>query len=395
MSAAAGLEPGGDELPYGWCTKSLGSVIDFINGYAFKPDDWRGSGTPIIRIQNLNGSDAFNYFDGSIPERYHVEAGDLLFCWSGSRGTSFGARKWTGPLGYLNQHIFRCEMSRDLDDDFAFFLLESMTSAIEAEAHGGGGLVHIKKSEIVKFDTLLPPLDEQRRIAEVLRSVDETIAAAIDVIGQMRAARSHRLDAFMALPGSFRRIDEICRLSGGYGFPIKQQGKASGRYPFAKVSDMNRPGNEVQLRYSENYVDEADLRTLRAKPFPTGTIFFPKVGATLLTNKRRVAATEMLVDNNVMGAVATKVDPWFLYYALCTIDMADYVQPGAVPSVNQRTIGQIMIPVPEEAVQNEFVRSMRDLDTAIETQSDAIAKLAATKVAIAADLLSGRVRVPA
>jgi type I restriction enzyme S subunit len=76
---------------------------------------------------------------------------------------------------------------------------------------------------------------------------------------------------------------------------------------------MNRPGNEVEMRHAENYVDAADLRTLKAKTFPIGTTFFPKVGATLLTNKRRIAAVEMLVDNNVMGAVATDVDPWFLY----------------------------------------------------------------------------------
>jgi type I restriction enzyme S subunit len=160
----------------------------------------------------------------------------------------------------------------------------------------------------------------------------------------------------MALPGTFRRIDEICRLSGGYGFPIKHQGKAAGQYPFAKVSDMNRPGNEVEMRHAENYVDAADLRTLKAKTFPIGTTFFPKVGATLLTNKRRIAAVEMLVDNNVMGAVATDVDPWFLYYAFCTIDMADYVQPGAVPSINQRTIGQIMRPSRIEGRRRSLLR---------------------------------------
>lgn len=259
----------------------------------------------------------------------------------------------------------------------------------------GSAQPFIKPSDVKGAWVPIPPLDEQRRIAEVLRSVDEAIAAADAVIGKLRETRSHRLEALMALPGKFRRIDEICRLSGGYGFPIKHQGKASGRYPFAKVSDMNRPGNEVQMRHAENYVDEVDIRTLKAKTFPVGTTFFPKVGATLLTNKRRIAAVEMLVDNNVMGAVATHVDPWFLYYAFCTIDMADYVQPGAVPSVNQRTVGQIMVPVPDRAVQEEFVATMRDLESAIEAQSDALTQLMTAKLALMSDLLSGRVRVPA
>jgi len=275
----------------------------------------------------------------------------------------------------------------DFDDRFFFYSLQNIDLRSEGYAR------HFK---LLKEQTIAcPPFDEQRRIAEVLRSMDEAIAAADGVIRQLRDTRSHRLEALMALPGTYRRIDEVCRLSGGSGFPIKHQGKVSGRYPFAKVSDMNRPGNEVQMRHAENYVDDADLRTLKAKTFPVGTTFFPKVGATLLTNKRRIAAVEMLVDNNVMGAVAAEIDPWFLYYAFCTIDMADYVQPGAVPSVNQRTIGQIMIPVPDRATQEEFVEAMRDLDAAIEMQSGALAQLTAAKQALMSDLLSGRVRVPA
>jgi hypothetical protein len=38
---------------------------------------------------------------------------------------------------------------------------------------------------------------------------------------------------------------------------------------------------------------------------------------------------------------------------------------------------------------------MRDIDNAIEMQSDALAQLVANKHALMSDLLSGRVRVPA
>ncbi|KUR76959.1 hypothetical protein AQZ50_12130 [Novosphingobium sp. Fuku2-ISO-50] len=281
-----------------------------------------------------------------------------------------------------------------LDPTYLYFVLQGLTLHFEAQSQPGTQR-NLNSSLVGTTEIPLPPLEEQWRIAEVLRSVDEAITATQDVIVQLREVRSHRLDAFMALPGEYKRIEDVCRLSGGNGFPIKHQGKSSGRYPFAKVSDMNRPGNEVLMRYAENYVDDADLRALKAKTFPVGTTFFPKVGATLLTNKRRIAAVEMLVDNNVMGAVATSIDPWFLYYAFCTIDMADYVQPGAVPSVNQRTIGQIMIPVPSKSEQEGFAQSMRDLDLAIEAQSDALGQLRQSKAMVAADLLSGQVRVPA
>ena len=310
-----------------------------------------------------------------------------------SRATIGFAAINTVPMT-TNQGFITFKAGETLDPVFLLHWLTASRSDLVAAA-GGSTFKELSRSTAKLLPILLPPLDEQRRIVEVLRSADEAIGAAASVIIQLRETRSHRLETFMALPGAYKRIDEICRLSGGYGFPIKFQGKTKGRYPFAKVSDMNRLGNEVMLRYAENYVDDDDLRVLRAKPFPAGTTFFPKVGATLLTNKRRIAASDIIVDNNVMGAVATDVDPWFLYYAFCTIDMADYVQPGAVPSVNQRTIGQIMIPVPSKPEQEGFALSMRDLDLAIEAQSDAMAQLRKTKALIAADLLSGHVRLPA
>jgi type I restriction enzyme, S subunit len=48
------------------------------------------------------------------------------------------------------------------------------------------------------------------------------------------------------------KLRDVCRIAGGYGFPLRHQGLA-GTIPFFKVSDMNRRGNEVWLSESENY----------------------------------------------------------------------------------------------------------------------------------------------
>lgn len=364
--------------PADWQAATLGEIITLEYGRSL-PDKVRRAGD--VPVYGSNG------VVGAHDEAL-VPTGGIIV---GRKGTAGSVTVSPGPFWPIDTTYFvKTRQAVDWD-----WLAATLHHARLNELNEATGVPGLNRDKAYGQPVLLPPLDEQRRIAEVLRSVDEAIAAADAVIGQLRETRSYRLEALMALPGTFRRIDEICRLSGGYGFPIKHQGKAAGQYPFAKVSDMNRPGNEVQMRHAENYVDAADLRTLKAKTFPIGTTFFPKVGATLLTNKRRIAAVEMLVDNNVMGAVATDVDPWFLYYAFCTIDMADYVQPGAVPSINQRTIGQIMLPVPDRTAQEEFVETMRDLDAAIEGQSDALAQLAAAKQAVMSDLLSGRVQVPA
>ncbi|TXN17207.1 hypothetical protein FV219_00845 [Methylobacterium sp. WL122] len=275
--------------------------------------------------------------------------------------------------------------TEDFDPRYFYYALDALALPSEGYAR------HFKL--LKERHIPVPTLNEQRQIAQVLLSVDRSITAANDVLGQTREARTHQLECLMALPGSMRPLKDVCRLSGGNGFPIKYQGKREGRYPFAKVSDMNRPGNEIELKSAENYVGREEVDLLRLKVFPPGTTFFPKVGATLLTNKRRISAREIIVDNNVMAAEATGIDPWFLFYAFNTIDMADYVQPGAVPSVNQGTIGQIMIPVPSLQIQQRYVGVMRDFDRAIQSQAGAVGRLTRTKNALKGDLFSGRVRV--
>src|SRR5690348_11041159 len=86
-----------DELPEGWTLAPAGDVLGLVNGFPFKPSHWKGRGLPIIRIQNLNNADApFNYCPDRIPDKYIVKKGDLLFAWSGTPGTSFGAHIWDG-----------------------------------------------------------------------------------------------------------------------------------------------------------------------------------------------------------------------------------------------------------------------------------------------------------
>jgi hypothetical protein len=52
----------------GWDPKKLTELADYINGYAFKPEDWGKEGLPIIRIEQLKNPDALaDYFNGKLP----------------------------------------------------------------------------------------------------------------------------------------------------------------------------------------------------------------------------------------------------------------------------------------------------------------------------------------
>ncbi|MFY0535945.1 restriction endonuclease subunit S [Nannocystis pusilla] len=138
-----------------------------INGRGFKPYEWGTLGLPIIRIQNLNGSDDFNHYSGQYNPKILIKNGQLLFAWSGSRGTSFGPHIWSGATALLNYHTWKVEVVESkVSQQFLFHALRHLTGYIEGRAHGASALVHIQKWEMEKFSILIPSrLSEQRAIA--------------------------------------------------------------------------------------------------------------------------------------------------------------------------------------------------------------------------------------
>lgn len=165
------------EIPEHWKVGPLKYETRFINGAAFKPSDWSDEGIPIIGIENLNGGGNFNHTSREVDSRYHIHEEDLLFAWSGNRGTSFGPFVWRGEgLYYLNQHIFRlsnfqCERS------WFYWVLKGVTTYVEKQAHGIIGLVHITKQELGIVKIPLIPRYEQQAIAEHLDREMEKIDA--------------------------------------------------------------------------------------------------------------------------------------------------------------------------------------------------------------------------
>ena len=91
------------EIPESWEVITVGDLATFSGGHGFRPAEWSDTGLPIIRIQNLNGNQSFNYYAGVIEEKWLVQPGELLFAWAGSAGASFGPCIWPGPVGLLNR----------------------------------------------------------------------------------------------------------------------------------------------------------------------------------------------------------------------------------------------------------------------------------------------------
>lgn len=158
----------------------LGEICRFINGRAFKTTEWATSGLPIIRIQNLNNPGAdFNFFNGELDDRHRVLNGDLLFAWSGTPGTSFGAHIWTGPTAALNQHIYKVETINDGSNPiYIKFAINEKIEELIQQAKGGVGLQHITKGAVEKTKIRLPPIEVQNLIVEKISLYQEKFDAA-------------------------------------------------------------------------------------------------------------------------------------------------------------------------------------------------------------------------
>ncbi|WP_121494634.1 restriction endonuclease subunit S [Teredinibacter turnerae] len=182
-----------------WTNPRIGDICEAINGKTFKSSEWATTGLPIIRIQNLKSEEsAFNYYNKDLEDKYKVENGDLLFAWSGTPGTSFGAHIWKGSLAALNQHIFRIDFDQTkIDKKYFCSALNYCVAGMIENAQGGVGLAHITKSKFMETKLPLPPLNEQHRIVakieELFSELDKGIESLKTAREQLKVYRQSLL----------------------------------------------------------------------------------------------------------------------------------------------------------------------------------------------------------
>ena len=143
----------------------LGDVATYVNGYAFKPSDWSGTGLPIIRIQDLTGNSyQTNRYNGEYDKRYEVNNGDILISWSASLGVYI----WTGEKAVLNQHIFKVVFDKaEVNKSFFVHQVQNILEKAASQAHGAT-MKHLTKPVFDALPFKLPSLAEQQHIASVL-----------------------------------------------------------------------------------------------------------------------------------------------------------------------------------------------------------------------------------
>ena len=181
------------DIPDSWEWVRVRNCTELFNGRAFKPSDWTVMGLPIVRIQNLNDEKApFNYYDKSVDEDVHLYGGELLFAWSGTPGTSFGAHIWRDQEAVLNQHIFKLLFDENaLFKPYYMYALNQRVGSLIKAAHGSAGLQHVTRGVFESTLIPLPPFAEQIRIVEklnVLFPIVDHYSSAYDNLNNLQSA---------------------------------------------------------------------------------------------------------------------------------------------------------------------------------------------------------------
>ena len=156
-----------------------------------------------------------------------------------------------------------------------------------------------------------------------------------------------------------KRLDNVCSIKSGYT-PSFDDLSSNGEFPYFKVAEMNLPGNEKYLINTPSYLSG------NIKTFPANSIVFPKNGAAVSTNKKRILQVDSVVDLNTAVMIANQsVSVNYLYYILISIDFVNLVKRGAVPTLNISELKNTVVSVPPMHVQEQIVSELDKINELI------------------------------
>jgi type I restriction enzyme S subunit len=181
-----------------WVVVGLPEVAFFQEGPGIMAVDFRDEGVPLVRLAGVSGSGVTlcgcNYLD---PEKvsqkwshFRLAINDLIISTSATFGlSSMVTEAAEGAVFYTGLIRFRPSSER-LNLGYLKVFLGCPYFARQAESAAvGGGIKHFGPSHLKQMEIPIPPVDEQRRIADSLSSLDELIAAQTQ---KLEALKTHK-----------------------------------------------------------------------------------------------------------------------------------------------------------------------------------------------------------
>lgn len=354
-------------MKHNWEYKRLGDVATYVNGYAFKPSDWLSDGYPIIRIQNLNNSEApFNFSNGKIPSKYFVDNGDLLISWS----ASLGAYIWNGDRAVLNQHIFKVIFDKTtIVKNYLKYYVDYLLPLMATRTHGST-MKHITKPIFDKLPIPFPPVEVQERIVAELDAINEGIAELREQVNDLDSlAQTLFYETFgdpISNPKGWpvKKLDDlsISLTDGDHSAPPK----SSNGIPFITISNLDKKSYKINFEdtfyVTQNYYN--NLKDSR-KPRKNDILYSVtgSYGIPILLNNPQPFCFQRHI-----GLIRPKdsINPIFITYNLRTKSMMEYADNVATgiaqKTVSLKSLKKFPIIVPPLALQEQFAKQIEEIE---------------------------------
>ncbi|WP_123918870.1 restriction endonuclease subunit S [Georgenia muralis] len=268
--------------------------------------------------------DQENFFTKKVASKnlttyYVVERGDLVYNKSSSKDAPFGvvARMTEGEPGVVTP-LYICFRA---DTDFVtpeFLELACNSSTFFASLAGklregarSHGLLNVRLEEFFAAQVLLPPLDVQRRIVDLIGALDDNIEASVAELGEGRTLLDATRTAVLSEIPSSGSIAEVLTKAKAGGTPSRSRPDYyGGKVPWLKSGEV--AGRSIVE--TEETITESAIRDSSAWMVPPGAVVIAMYGATAAQVGR--TASELATNQAVLALVPdnSAIDGRFLYH---------------------------------------------------------------------------------
>lgn len=371
-----------------WQICQLGDVLTLINGRAYKKEEMLTEGVPILRIQNLNGGNKWFYSNLELQEDKYCYKNDLLYAWSATFGPYWS--KWDHKLIY-HYHIWKIETSPALNKQFAYYALLNITEALKASAHGVA-MPHITKAGMEAWEIQLPPISEQKIIAEkldtLLAQVESTKARLEQIPQILKRFRQAVLAAVVngKLSKNTKQweiylLKNICTSisDGDHQAPPKSETGI----PFLVISDVNK--GVIDFDNVSRWVPESYYQSLKEirKPYQYDILYTVtgSYGIPVIVNNNKPFCFQRHIA--IIKPNRNLIDHRFLAFYLESPQIfkhaSDVATGTAQKTVSLSSLRNFEISVPPLKEQHEIVRRVEQLfayaDTIEKQVNNALARV--------------------
>lgn len=399
-------------FPEKWERHQLYSLAHWVNGLAFRDFQFSSVGRPIIKIAEIKGGfgGQTKFTEHTFDDDVLVQAGDMLFSWSGQPETSIDVFWWRGREGWLNQHVFKVTPHPDVDRTFFFYLLRYLKPNFVEIARNKQttGLGHVTKRDLENINVALPSLAEQKSLAAVLGALDDKIElnrrmnATLEAIARalfqswfvdfdpVRAKLDGRqpagIDSATAalFPNEFKdsdlgqipqgweagRLDDALTLQRGFDLPSSE--RTQGKYPVLAASGPNGCHNKFMVR-------GPGVTTGRSGVL--GKVFF-------------IHGDFWPLNTSLWVKEFKRVSPAYAFHLLRGLNLEVFNAGSAVPTLNRNHVHNLPVVTPPQRIVEAFdarVMPLMKLQQANESESHTLAALRDT---LLPKLLNGDLGIP-